>query len=132
MTTFDKNNRDLLLLFIGLTAGIAGITWVNVMTIFTEAEIQNKSINEAHIWLFEISSGVVTLFIMPFLYWLNKQLAQKQYSIKQLIPIHFVGSILYSLIHVSFMVGIRKLVYILVYDSTYNFYGDVLRDSLYE
>jgi len=83
---------------------------------------------EPFVW--EFSSAISTLLLFPILvYFLNKAPINWQ-RIKQTAAIYFVASIIFSIVHVGIMVGLRKLVY--TSQSRYYDFGDVVYEMFYE
>jgi len=107
----------------------------------------NNTINASSVWLeqtrdgspsismwepfvWEYSSVVSTLVLLPFLFSVFQRLPIKFASYKKLLVIHLVASVLFSLAHVTIMVLIREGIY-QINDMEYNF-GPWLREFWYE
>lgn len=83
---------------------------------------------EPFVW--EYSSAFGSLLILPFLFWLWQKLPRTITRLPQQIAIHLSLSIIFSIVHVTIMVWVRKLIYWQV-GSQYEF-GPLLREFLYE
>ncbi|PHS28116.1 MAG: hypothetical protein COA84_02385 [Robiginitomaculum sp.] len=80
----------------------------------------------------EGSSLLSTLIIFPLLAYLVRIIPFSAESWRRASLLHLVGSIGFSALHVSIMVGLRKLAYPVFLNQNYNFFGDVVREILYE
>ncbi len=107
----------------------------------------NNSINATSVWmehsrdpqntlqlwepfLWEYSSAFSTLLLCPFLGWMFSRYPMRLSNFKQLLLTHLLGSLLFSMAHVTLMVGIRTAVYALL-QRGYDF-GPVAREFFYE
>lgn len=59
----------------------------------------------------ESSSGLMTLLLVPLLVWFTRRYPLHWDNLRQRLPLHLAGSVIFSLAHVVGMVGLRKLVY---------------------
>ncbi len=73
---------------------------------------------EPFIW--EYSSALSTLLIFPILIWFLRLLSFNWQNITASLGMYFGASIIFSVLHVGIMVGVRKLIYLLN-DESYNF-----------
>jgi hypothetical protein len=62
-------------------------------------------------WTWEVSSGVVMLALVPALVWASRRWPIRLETWQQNLPRHLLYSLIFSLLHVTGMVAIRKLVY---------------------
>lgn len=72
---------------------------------------------EPAVW--ETSSGLVSLLLVPLLVWFTRRYPLHWDTLRQQLPLHLLGSVVFSLAHVMGMVGLRKLAYAgqgMVYD----------------
>ncbi len=106
--------------------------WMNSGSLITENERAANNIPWQQPVLEETSSGLATLFlgiiilrILPFF-----PLEIKRW--KTLLPIYFIMATVFSFLHVSMMIGLRKIFWPILFESNYSFYGEIIRDSLYE
>lgn len=83
---------------------------------------------DAYIW--EFSSGLMLIALVPFIIWVDRRFPLKVGSLKKVLGIHFLLTIPFSLIHVGGMIAIRKAVYALN-DGYYGF-GALPRELFYE
>lgn len=109
---------------------------INALILATSVVMEAKRNDPAlpfDIWepfVWEFSSAISSLLLFPLLIiLLNKQPINWQ-KIKRTIAIYFAASVIFSLLHVGIMVGLRKLVYIS--QSRYYDFGDVPFELFYE
>ena len=81
-------------------------------------------------FLWEYSSAFSVLLLFPPLVWFLRKVPFDWLSIKRSLFRYFLASVVFSLCHVSIMVGIRELVYF-VMGGNYSF-GDVWFEFIYE
>tara|TARA_R110000744_G_scaffold57382_3_gene120547 strand:+ start:812 stop:1552 length:741 start_codon:yes stop_codon:yes gene_type:complete len=73
---------------------------------------------EPFVW--EYSSALSTLLIFPILIWFLRYLPFNWQNITASLGMYFGASIIFSVLHVGIMVGVRKFIYLLN-DGSYNF-----------
>ena len=96
-------------------------------------EHSRDPLNTLQLWepfLWEYSSAFSTLLLCPFLGWMFSHYPMRLSNFKQLLLTHLLGSLLFSMAHVTLMVGIRTAVYALL-QRGYDF-GPVAREFFYE
>jgi hypothetical protein len=81
------------------------------------------------VWIYELSSGTVLLALVPWVAWMSGRFPLRAFS-PAIAVTHVAGSILFSAVHVSAMVMIRKAVFALLGDR-YDF-GPALTGFAYE
>ncbi|NUO78249.1 MAG: LytTR family transcriptional regulator [Lysobacter sp.] len=62
--------------------------------------------------IWEASSCLVALCLVPLLVWYTRRVPLRFESWRQALALHLLGSVVWSLLHVSLMVGLRKLIYL--------------------
>jgi len=80
--------------------------------------------------VWETSSAVTALALVPAVVWFTRRFPLHLDDWRRLLPLHLLGSLAWSVLHVAGMVAIRKLAYASVGDS-YDF-GSWWRESGYE
>lgn len=108
------------------------MTTVNVTTAVTNAERSGININANLIWAYELTSVSLIILLFPLV-----ALAVRRYPISHArwakhLAFHAGFSVLFSAVHVTGMVLLRKLYFILFVGRPYEFFGDVMRESFYE
>lgn len=96
-------------------------------------EHSRDPLNTTQLWepfLWEYSSAISTLLLCPFLGWMFSRYPMRLTHFKALLLTHLLGSLVFSMAHVFFMVTIRAGVYALL-QRGYDF-GPVLREFFYE
>lgn len=78
----------------------------------------------------EFSSGFLLVLLVPVIIWIDGRMPFQKDTWKKTAGLHLLLTILFSLIHVGGMVGIRKIVYALN-DRFYGF-GDIPVELFYE
>lgn len=97
-----------------------------------EAQRENAVIPFA-IWepfVWEYSSAIATLVLLPFIFMLLQRVPFNWQAIKYSIFQYFLAASIFSLLHVAMMVGLRKLAYFTV-ERSYDF-GDLWFELIYE
>jgi len=119
-----------------LTLGIATlvllIAGVNIATRLADAEKAGQQLVWQNPTLTELSSAVVLLLILPLLFEFFERLPVNRQNWLRQLPTYVVASLVFSAVHVFLMVMIRKLFWPLLFDGRYQFFGDILAESLYE
>lgn len=117
-------------------AAVAGLSvfmaTVNVTTAITNAERSGTAINPSVIWVYELTSVFLIILLFPLI-----ALAVRRYPVSPArwwrpMAFHAGFSVLFSAIHVTGMVLLRKLYFVLFVGHPYEFFGDVVREILYE
>lgn len=88
----------------------------------------NFQLWEPFVW--EYSSALSNLILLPIIFYWFAHAPQNLSQLPKIVFFHFVATIVYCSLHVSLMVGLRKLVYAIT-DSNYTF-GNLLVESFYE
>lgn len=105
---------------------------LNATSVVMEAKRNGEAVEfmlwEPFIW--EYSSAVSTLLLMPFIVWLLNTFPINWQQIKRTLLLYFVASIFYSFAHVGIMVGLREAIYSMT-SSEYDF-GRFWYEMLYE
>lgn len=104
---------------------------INATSVWMEASRNPQ--NTLRLWepfLWEFTSAIGLLFMVPFVVKAYQICPPKLTGLAKQILVHVLGSLIFSIGHVSIMVLLRKLSYQLV-DLEYNF-GPVLREFIYE
>lgn len=137
MTTNDKQQLRLnhFLAHQKAWGAVLLITWfcINVVVLATNHMMEyqrmgkNLAMWEAFCW--EISSCVILLSLIPLGIWLNDRWFARL-DVKQWLAAHVLATLPFSLLHVTGMVGLRKLWYFLM-DSSYEF-GHLPMEFFYE
>src|SRR5688572_16973137 len=71
-------------------------------------------------WVWEMTSAVLLVALVPGVVWFTRRFPLHWDTLRRVLPWHVAASVVYSLIHVFGMVGLRKLAYASQGDS-YNF-----------
>ncbi len=64
---------------------------------------------EPAVW--EWSSGLMILLLVPLLVWYTRRVPVRLQHWRRVLPLHMLGSVVWSVLHVAGMVAMRKLVY---------------------
>ena len=109
---------------------VAAICIVNVLTALTDHAREGNPLQWWEPVLWEYSSAVLLWALIPFVAWLYRRAPLTASTWRWAVPLHLAATILFSLIHVGGMVGLRKLGYALLH-AHYHF-GPWLPDWIYE
>lgn len=127
---FDQHpKRNLLLLFALYLLINNGIT---ASSVWMEATRSGNTPN-FHLWepfVWEYSSALSVLLLLPGLIYLYKHFPLRFERLGQFVALHFVGSLLFAMLHVLLMVAMRELIYRLM-GGNYDF-GATGREFFYE
>ena len=80
--------------------------------------------------VWETSSAIVLLALIPAVVWFTRRVPPSWNGWRRYLLLHLAGSVVYCLLHVMFMVGLRHLAYAFT-DASYSF-GDWGEELLYE
>ena len=103
---------------------------LNTSTVILEHERNNQPIATWEPLLWESSSQAAILLLIPIIVLLNQRFNLNHQQWKQRLLLHAAFAVLFSIIHIAIMVGIRKVGYELV-DSYYDF-GNLFHEFIYE
>jgi hypothetical protein len=109
---------------------------INATVLATSVIMEAKRKGEAlpfQLWepfVWEYSSAISILLLFPLLVILLKRMPFNWLSIKHSLFHYFLASVVFSICHVSLMVGMREVIYF-VMDGNYNF-GDIWFELFYE
>lgn len=124
-----RNDRFLWLVVSVVTLAIVA---VNALSQLTDAERRGDVLPAYMPWITEATSAVFIIPLFPVIAWFVRHLPVSSSGIKKTILCHFLLSISFSAVHVAGMVGLRKLVFSVVYGHGYSFFDVIWRDALYE
>ncbi len=83
-------------------------------SITTLIDIRRSGLNiaswEPAVW--ELSSGVIILLLVPMLVWFTQRYPMHLETCKQQLPRYLIASVVFSMIHIVCMVLLRKLAYV--------------------
>lgn len=120
------------LTYAAIAALTLAIVVVNVTTAVTNADRSGVTINASHIWVYELTSALVIIVLFPAVAWGVRRFPITRHNWLRHLAAHGTLSVLFSAAHVSGMVLLRKLYFSLFVGRPYEFFGDVVRESLYE
>lgn len=86
--------------------------------------------NSWEIASWEGTSIIVLLLLIPLIVYLDSRIPWRWSNLKVAVPAHVLFSLIFSILHVGMMVGMRKLIYFLN-DSYYDF-GSIFEQFFYE
>lgn len=117
-----------------IAAVTAGFTVVNALTFLSDYARVGREI-PAHLpWLYEISSAVVILALLPLLAWFTRRVPFSLDSWKSALPYYAGALVVFSALHIAGMVAIRKVAFALLGHGPYVFIGPqgLIEEALYE
>ncbi|XBQ17300.1 MAG: LytTR family DNA-binding domain-containing protein [Oceanicaulis sp.] len=82
-----------------------------------------------------VLEGVSTLFIVllfPAVAWLERRVPPRLDAWTAALPAHLIGSVAFSLAHVGLMMGLRALLWPVLFSKPYEAFDAPLTDALYE
>jgi hypothetical protein len=123
--------RRVLLWQLAIFGGI--VAAICTMNVFTELADHARAGEPLQWWepvLWEYSSAALLWALIPFVAWLYRRAPLTSRTWRWAVPLHLAATILFSLIHVGGMVGLRKLGYALLHAHYH--VGPWLADWIYE
>ncbi|MGH8397260.1 MAG: LytTR family DNA-binding domain-containing protein [Gammaproteobacteria bacterium] len=103
---------------------------VNIFTTLANKASDGRVLSPWEPAVWEYSSALLILVLIPFIAWFNNHFLINARTWKWTVPLHLLATVPFSIIHVSGMVGLRKLAYHaagLHYD-----FGTTLSNWIYE
>lgn len=116
---------------LGLAVMTLLILAVEVMSAFTEAG-RGSGTEAGRFTLYEASSVVVIVGMLPLLPRLISLGFPGVHPWHRLALVHGVGILAFSVIHVALMVALRKLLFPVLFEGTYIFTDNLVREFIYE
>jgi hypothetical protein len=114
-----------------LTLGVVTLNALaNIGVTIIELERAGAHIERWEPIVWEVSSHLVVLLLLPIVLAFDRRRPMRWGNLHWTVPRHLLGSIVFCLVHVSAMVGIRKVVYA-AYGSYYDF-GNIRLELFYE
>jgi hypothetical protein len=124
-----RNERFLWLVVSAITLAIVA---VNALSILTEAARRGEAMAPYVPWITEATSAVFIILLFPPVGWFVRRLPLDADGMKRAVLAHLGLSMAFSAIHITGMVGLRKLVFTTLYGHSYVFFDVIWRDALYE
>ena len=112
------------------TVGLLVTALANATTVWMDYQREELPMQFWRPATWEFSSAVVILALVPAVVLFERWRPLRRGSFRANLPWHVLGSLVFSLLHVVGMVGLRKAVYALM-GATYDF-GDWPRELFYE
>lgn len=126
----EHGNRARYLEYAVFAALLVATGVVNALTVISNRARLGDFISPWKPFSWEFTSAFVIACLIPAIAWLNRRFPLTRQSWKRVLPLHAVATVPFSIIHVSAMVGLRKLVYTAA-GQHYDF-GPVLSNWFYE
>ena len=105
---------------------------INAVSLLTDAERAGLAIDPREPWIFEITSVVVLIALVPLVARLERWMPVSAETWMPALGVYAVGSIVFSALHVTGMILLRKLVFAVFLGGEYSFFDEPFRDLLYE
>lgn len=105
---------------------------VDLLSVFTEIKRFNLELLRSEYAIYEISSLVVALSLLPFIARATSAATPGQHRWTRLLAVHSAGALVFSLIHVAGMVALRKAAFSALYGKPYIFTDNLVRELIYE
>jgi hypothetical protein len=114
-----------------LAIGVLGISaMANVGVVIIEFRRMGMGTPAWEPITWEVSSAIAVLILLPLVLAFDRRQPMRWGNLRVTIPRHVLGSIVFCLLHVTAMVGIRKVVYQL--RGSYYDFGDIPVEYFYE
>lgn len=105
---------------------------INAASLLTEADRRGNALDPREPWILELTSVAVLVALVPLVALIERRLPLTADAWPRALAGHAAGSVGFSMLHVAGMVVLRKPIFALVLGQQYSFFGDPLRDLLYE
>ena len=105
---------------------------VDILSEATEYDRNGLGQPPAHTAVYEITSVAVILALFPFLCRVTSRVAPGRDDWRAVFAIHAGASIAFSIVHVAAMVALRKIIFLVWFQTPYTFTDNLLRDFIYE
>jgi hypothetical protein len=115
--------------------GIFGYLFINSVILATSVimEANRSGVPSFQLWepfVWEFSSAIATILLLPACVWLLKKQPFNWSKIKYSLTVYFICSLFFSIVHVSVMVAIREIIY---WTQSLNYdFGNILIEFIYE
>ncbi|MFQ3193643.1 MAG: hypothetical protein ACI9N3_000455 [Colwellia sp.] len=115
--------------------GIFGYLFINSVILATSVimEANRSGVPSFQLWepfVWEFSSAIATILLLPACVWLLKKQPFNWSKIKYSLTVYFICSLFFSIVHVSVMVAIREIIY---WTQSLNYdFGNIFIEFLYE
>ncbi len=129
-TASRGGNRIRYLLFAAFAVLLIAHAVVNALSVISNRAHYGGFISPWKPFSWEFTSAFVIACLIPAIVWLNRRFPLTRRSWKRVLPLHAAVTVPFSIIHVSAMTGLRKLIYAAV-GLQYGF-GPVLTNWFYE
>lgn len=132
MTAIERiDSNKTLAIYLAATIYLFFNNTINASTVWLEnTRDGNPSFAMWEPFVWEYSSALAVLIILPGLFLLLKHQPLSITNIKKQVAIHFIGTLVFCLLHVGLMVSFREMAYFLA-GQNYDF-GPLLRELWYE
>jgi DNA-binding LytR/AlgR family response regulator len=131
--TEPELDRRVLLRVTGIAAlFMLAVGFVNASTLITDAQRAGVALDPRVPWLLEYTSIAVILALVPLVAFYERRFPLDPDHWLKTIVAHVVGSIVYSAVHITVMILVRKAVFALFLGESYSFFDDAVTDILYE
>jgi hypothetical protein len=114
--------RLALLLASGFALVVIAVVVANAESTMSDIAAAGKRETAIHVWVWEVTSIVAWLTVMPVIWWLIARLRPPRFSWGMVALLVALASIALSLWHIGLMVGLRKLFYAME-GSHYQFFS---------
>lgn len=105
---------------------------VDILSSFTEVSRYQLNVEPSKVAVYEISS----VFVILALFWGIARAVTLatpgQHAWRYVITVHAVAIVVFSVVHISAMVAIRKVVFLIFYGHPYIFTDNIVREFIYE
>lgn len=132
MTPEREDARADRMTFIVLAAFMATSFLVDVLSAATEISRSNSDFPVIKVVIYEATGYGVFLALFPMVARLASIATPGQHEWRFVLPFHLAASLVFSILHVSIMVFLRKIIFLAAFPEPYIFTDNLLRDFIYE
>ncbi|NVJ99182.1 MAG: LytTR family transcriptional regulator [Alphaproteobacteria bacterium] len=105
---------------------------VNALSQLTDAQRRGDELPAYVPWITEATSICFIIILFPILAFIVRRLPLSAETMKKTVLCHIGLSVAFSAVHVAGMVGLRKVIFSVIYGHHYQFFDIIWRDALYE
>ena len=128
----ELDRRVLLRVWLIAAAFLAAVGFVNASTLIVDAMREGRMLDPRVPWILEYSSILTITALVPLVALYERRFPLTPENWLKAIFAHFIGSVVFSTLHIAGMVLLRHAAYAVILGRSYRFFSDPLTDIVYE
>lgn len=118
--------------FLIMVLFLVAIGVLNAMSLLTEAQRAGQLLDPRVPFILELTSVLAMVALAPLVILFERRVPFTAETWRSALLWHVLGSIVFSLLHVTLFLALRTAAYALVFGTGYGFFTDIPSDLLYE